>query len=141
MLFPEMPAGMRLEVHTGETEPPRGWLPSEHGYVAAPQLTQELRPMQANNARAVTVLIPVLPGQGIPGVRANCTGLPNAGLTAWRLTLQWDNGERDDVVWTDGLKDLIGSVDDQFADAALAHWHRDRSGQIQASGAFRSDPV
>ena len=130
LLFPEMPAGMRLAVHTGETDPPRGWLPSEHGYVPAPQLSQELRPMSARAARAVTVLIPLAAGQKIPGVQA-C--VPAAGR---QLTLRWDNGERDDIAWTSGLKAMIGAVGDQFTDGSLAHWQRDRAGQILASAIF-----
>jgi len=136
MLFPEMPAGMRLVVHEGETEPPRGWLPDEHGYVPAPQLTQELRPMKSHGARIVTVLIPVSPGRETPGVQARFSGVPNAGVVPCRLTLQWDNGDRDDVVWTAALKDMIGAVDDQFTDGSLAHWHRNAAGVIQAREVF-----
>ncbi len=136
MLFPQMPDGMRLAVHAGENDPPRGWLPSEHGYVPAPQLTQELRPMSAHTAHAVTILIPLTPGQARPGVQARCATVPNAGLTPWRLTLQWDHGERDDIVWTDGLREMIGTVDDQFTTGALAHWQRNTAGQIQANAIF-----
>jgi len=131
MLFPGMPAGMRLSVHEGEKEPPRGWLPSAQGYITAPQLTQELRPMSAWDARAVTVLIPVPGGQPMPGVKARLTE-----SAPWRLTLEWDSGERDDVVWTPGLRQMIGAVDDQFTDGSLAHWSRDRAGRIQASAIF-----
>ena len=136
MLFPQMPAGMRLAVHAGEKDPPRGWLPSAHGYVAAPQLTQELRPMSAHTVKVVTVLIPVLAGQPVPGVQARCVAVPNAGLTPWQLTLRWEHGGRDDVIWADGLAEMIGTVDGQFTTGALAHWQRDAAGQIKSHAIF-----
>ena len=92
--------------------------------------------MTSHGARTVTVLRPVPPGRKTPGVQARCSGVPNAGLVPCRLTLQWDDGDRDDVVWTSALKDMIGTVDDQFTDGSLAHWHRDSSGVIQARAVF-----
>ncbi len=138
MLFPGMPAGMRLAVHEGENDPPRGWLPAEGGYITAPQLAQELRPMRSREATCVTVLIPVASGSKIPAVKARLGGVTGTDAPPWRLTLEWGSGERDDLVWTSGFKHMIGAVDDLFTDGSLAHWTRDPTGLIQARAVFDS---
>ena len=100
--------------------------------------SDDLRPMRSREASCVTVLIPVASGSKLPGVTARLGGVAGANGPPWRLTLQWENGERDDVVWTPGFKHMIGAVDDLFTDGSLAHWTRDPAGLIQARVVFDS---
>ncbi|MEI6519204.1 MAG: heparinase II/III family protein [bacterium] len=136
MLFPGMPEGVRMSLHEGEMEPPRGWLPSSNGYIKAPQLTQELSMEQMHELSFVTVLIPVSPGMPIPDVEACVSSLTEENSYPKQLTLRWKDNITDEIVWTKGLKRMIDEVDGVITDGTLLHLIHNNDNEIEIAAVF-----
>ena len=128
LLFPLAPEGARMSLHQGEKDPPRGWLPGEKGYVAAPQLCLKVAPAPAVS-HWVTVLAPFR-GSRAPELEAEAD-MADSG----RLVLRWAGGETDTVLWLSRLARALGSADGIETDAGLLHLRRDPGGKITAGAA------
>ena len=136
MLFPVLPEGWSAAVHTGETNPPRGFVSSlrvEHGEdipnsgdpIPAPQLCLSLAPMRGPRAEFVSVLVPFR-GSAAPGVRAE--GRAATLVRPGSLRLSWADGRTDEWVWSYRLDLGLGLFGRFDTDAALMHIARDASG-------------
>jgi hypothetical protein len=116
LLFPLRPAGARLEVHEGERDPLRGWLPGRGEYVAAPQVSLVVDPVPAGWTDLAAVLVPFTGGRP-PQVTAEARHSGGAN----RITLRWDDGTTDDLFWTGGLARAVGTQDGFETDGSLVH--------------------
>lgn len=125
LLFPLQPGGARLQVHEGERDPLRGWLPGRGEYVAAPQVCLLVDPVPAGWTDLAAVLIPFT-GDRPPEVAAEA---PSPGGVN-RLTLRWDDGTADELFWTGCLARAVGVQDDFETDASLVHVATDPHGAI-----------
>lgn len=127
LLFPLVVPGMRLTVHEGEMNPPRGWLQGDGVYVTAPQLCLSTPKIEPLNAALLTVLVPFR-GPDAPEVTAAATTDEATGTQTLRL--RWPDGTRDEFVATPRLESAINTVGDLTTDAALVHLRRDRDGAV-----------
>ncbi len=118
----QAPDNARLQLHEGETEPPRGWIRdvNHFGGRPAPQLSLVCSPWQGYMETLVTLLIP-FPGTAEPEVEASVEpGDAMQGRPA-RLTLEWPDGNRETVTWTAGLDSMLGTVDEGETDGVLLY--------------------
>ena len=142
MLFPVMPEGATIEVHEGEHDPARGWLAAEWAktWVPAPQVSVKAADFGPWYDDFATVLIPYA-GAEAPCVKA--TGCVPRGEEvplderAGNLTLTWEDGSVDRVLWTRSLKAPIGANRDIETDAALVHLGRGSNGEMNTALAHR----
>ncbi|MFP4176875.1 MAG: heparinase II/III family protein [Candidatus Brocadiia bacterium] len=154
MLFPRLADNMTLSVKKGQMDPFRGWIGTgrearpmleEAGvfddpelaewkgrsYAPAPQVCAVAEPMNGYNDTMVTVLVP-FEGQNAPGLEVdsvNCDAL-SSGTVGGNITLQWEDGTRDTVVWTPELKTGIGEYKDVLTDGCVLHTRQSAEGEI-----------
>jgi hypothetical protein len=124
LLFPLRPPGARLEVHEGEREPLRGWLPGQGQCVPAPQVSLVVDPAPAGWADLAAVLVPFA-GQHPPRVEAEAAASGGAN----RLTLRWPDGTIDALYWTGCLTRSVGTQEGFETDASLVHLTRQPDGR------------
>ncbi len=114
-----------LELHEGETSPPRGWIRDAHRYVGtpAPQVSLACRPWNGHMETLVTVLVPYR-GSALPQAETTVAignvmqGKPSS------LTLSWADGTRETLVWTAGLESMLGSTEEGETDGVLLYRRR-----------------
>jgi hypothetical protein len=136
MLFPVLADGWTSALHTGETDPPRGFvsqLHNQHGEeipnfgqpIPASQLCLSLTPMRGARAEFVSVLVPFR-GTVTPKVQA--VGRPATLVQPGTLGLTWGDGHTDDFIWSYRLDIGLGQGDRFDTDASLVHIARDAAG-------------
>lgn len=138
MLFPVMPESATIEVHEGEHNPARGWLAGEWAktWVPAPQVSVKCGDEGPWYDDFATVLIPYT-GTETPCVKAaGC--LPQSESVplderAGNLTLTWEDGSVDKLLWTRALKSPIGANSNIETDAALVHLSLDADGETKTA--------
>ncbi len=116
LLFPLRPAGSILQVHEGEEDPVRGWLPGEGYYVPAPQVSLLVAPVPAGWTELAAVLVPFR-GAEPPEVTAAADSRKGVN----RLLLRWGDGSSDELLWTGSLARAIDSADGLETDGGLVH--------------------
>ena len=116
LLFPLRPAGSILQVHEGEEDPVRGWLPGEGCYVPAPQVSLLVAPVPAWWTELAAVLVPFR-GAEPPKVAAAADSRKGVN----RLLLRWGDGSSDELLWTGSLARAIDSADGLETDGGLVH--------------------
>jgi hypothetical protein len=126
LLFPLMSPAMRLSVHAGEHNPPRGWLPGKGECVPASQLTLFRAKMTERYAELVTVLIPFA-GEA-PAVTASARKTDSQRPAS--LTLAWGDGTMDELCWTYRGIFMLGAAGEYETDGGLLHLRRDVSGKV-----------
>ncbi|OGV73167.1 MAG: hypothetical protein A2340_13490 [Lentisphaerae bacterium RIFOXYB12_FULL_60_10] len=139
MVFPVLPDGCRGTVHTGEADPPRGFVsdlytefgedvPNRGRPLAAPQLCLALAPMSSGRAEFVSVLVPFR-GRTPPAVQATARAatLKEPGS----LQLDWADGRRDSLVWGYRLDIGLGERPGYDTDASLVHVTHDAAGGVR----------
>lgn len=137
ILFPACPPGLTAHLHTGEMNPPRGWvseLYSEWGEdvpncgkpIPAPMLSLTVNPLAGARAEFVSVLIP-FQGKAAPLVRA--TAEPATLTRPGHLNLAWPDGSMDDYTWTYRFDVGLGAHGAWETDASLLYVTRDPAGR------------
>jgi len=139
-LFPTLDAETALNVHCGEKEPVRGWLPTDDGLQPAAQLCLS-RPLPGQYAEWVTMLIPFR-GENAPEVRCRVTRPDPQFLT--RLELEWGDGSTDTVTWAHRFFQPIGQCG--FRTDAPLVWEHTAKGEECArvthfGSRFEPDPT
>lgn len=131
-LFPLVPEGTVMSLHEGQTDPPRGWLAGERGYVPAPQLclSVESEPGWLDFA---TVFVPYR-GKEAPDISASV----RSGR-CWELAIEWADGSSDLVYWTGRLARALGDLPGIETDAGLVHIRRPADGR--AAGGLVVDGI
>jgi hypothetical protein len=160
--FAKLAGGMALALHEGETEPPRGWITtrskargdlrragvfdtplgrqwSDRTYMPAPQVAAIATPMQGFAETLVSVFLPFA-GDAAPQVTSELSGpvaAANPPSLAGGLTLNWPDGTRDALAWSDALAAPLFRValpDGEIeTDACLLHQQYAASGQRLAT--------
>lgn len=127
MLFPLCSAeNMEMSLHEGESDPLRGWLHAPFRTTQpAPQLCLTV-PRVRPHLQMATVLLPFA-GHTPPAVTVESDGQVR-GLS-W-VTLTWDDGRRDTVVWSDSLETAIDEHIDFRTDASLVYLQKDETGAV-----------
>ena len=125
LLFPLRPGGSTLQLHEGERDPLRGWLPGQGACVPAPQVCLLVDPAPAGSTDVATVLVP-FGGRCAPQVVAEGSG----GNGVNRLELSWDDGSTDEILWTGCLARAVDAQADLATDGSLVHLTRQADGRI-----------
>ena len=127
MLFPLCSAeNVEMSLHEGERDPLRGWLHAPFRAIQpAPQLCLTV-PRVRPHFQMATVLLPFA-GRTPPAVAVESDG-DVRGLS--RVTLTWDDGRSDAVVWSDTLETAIDEHSDFRTDASLVYLQRDETGAV-----------
>jgi hypothetical protein len=128
MLFPAAPAGAKLRSHEGETSPLRGWLPTDHGLVPAPQLSMFCPRLLDRQAQFVTVLVPFV-GSQAPSIAAEMHPLSANAVRG--LSLRWPDGTSEQLYWTDRLSSPLGRQAQFDTDAMMLHLLQDSGGKLR----------
>lgn len=127
MLVPIRPAGSQFEVHEGEEDPVRGWVPGDGQHHPAPQVVLNTPVMEQQHEYYVTVLIPYK-GDTPPAVKVESKSpMGQAGFV--RLT--WADGSEDTVYWSCNFNMMLGQWPDFETDASLVHVRKDANGKVQ----------
>jgi hypothetical protein len=134
MLFPFGAEDLTMSLHAGTKDPIRGWLPSSEGFVAAPQLVLEQRPMAATWIDLVTLLIP-FEGVQPPEVTTRATAW-RTDHRFWQVTLNWPDGTAEEVRWTYRVNHMIGADGEVNTDGSLLYLCRDASGHVRNGSVF-----
>lgn len=122
LLFAQHPTEALFTMHRGEDNPPRGWLPGQGEYVAAPQICLNLPKRDNWVTHLATVLIP-FKGPEAPGVRIAESISPDEkgyGL----IRLEWDNGDQDELWWKPKINSALDDVGPFVTDGAMVYLHR-----------------
>lgn len=111
---------MAAEIHEGETDPIRGWLPLDAfgGRTPAPQLTftGQTQPV----AEVATLLLPFV-GDTPPSFTVRPVETDSSLVQAFQI--DWDGGESDFIAIQQGFSRMIGDCGPLSTDAALAAVH------------------
>ncbi len=162
--FAKLPAGMELTVHEGETDPPRGWITTRskaqgdlrragvfeqpkmkewanRSYAPAPQVAGVAAPMQGFGESIVSVFVPF--EEEPPTIRPSVDGPIAADFPQsmrGRLEIEWSNGTRDLLAWSDRLAQPLIRVDDNgkevLTDGCFLHLQKDADGSPVAGTAL-----
>ncbi len=130
MLFAQPTKGLQFFIHEGEMDPCLGWIADENDYpIPAPHLQAILPEQDPWRTELVTVLIPFSGGKA-PGVTVM---EQEKFLDHGRVTLQWDDGSTDTVLWTPRLMTALECAGSVQTDAALVHLHTGAGGTVQSA--------
>jgi len=126
MLFPLASPEMTLSMHTGEQNPPRGWLPGKDCFLPAPQLTLSCEKMAGHYAELVTVLVPFAGETPVVKMTAQKTD----GQHPASLTLTWGDGTVDELWWTYRGIIMLGAIGEYETDGGLLYQQRNAAGAV-----------
>jgi hypothetical protein len=126
MLVPIRPEGSRFEVHEGEEEPPRGWVPGEGVHLPAPQVVLNTPTMHRQHEYYVTVLVPYA---GTDGPKVTVEAKSPMGQTGF-VRLTWADGSQDTVYWACNFNMMLGKWPDFETDGSLVHVRTDAAGKV-----------
>lgn len=134
ILCPIRPEGSRLELHSGETAPLRGWVPDplrrwdRNGgtQLPAPQVVINTPHMQRQHDYCVSVLVPYA-DHATPHVEVESQS--PLGQTGY-VRLRWDDGTEDAVYWACNFNMMLGKWPDFETDASLVHLRKDANGTV-----------
>lgn len=152
--FAKIAGGMKFAIHEGETDPIRGWITTrskakgdlrragvfeqppgsewvDRTYMPAPQISGVAPTMQGFSEGLVSVFVP-FSGDTPPTPVSTVSG-PIAGedpqSTAGGLRLDWPDGTRDQLFWSDELDyPLFRTADGCETDANVLHLRYDADG-------------
>ncbi len=134
MLFPLLPDGASLSIHSGERNPLRGWIPTDKGCAPAPQLVVEWKPMAAFEAEIATLIIP-FSGVNPPAPSAKAERFPG-GINCRRLEIGWADNSRDEIYWTPRLDQRIEAESGFATDGSLLHLRKTDEGEFAGGAVF-----
>jgi hypothetical protein len=125
------PENAVLELHEGETDPPRGWVRDYRRFAGlpAPQLSVACHPWEGHMETLVTLFVPFC-GTEVPEVEAAVTLGNVMHGQPYGLTLTWADGARETLAWTAGLESMLGATDMGETDGVLLY--RREGGAIAA---------
>lgn len=131
MLFPLVLPNTVITKHEGERDPMRGWVTTEWGRACspAPMLRVTSPKFDPWNGHMATVIVP-FKGATPPRVTATSepAGSDGPGREAGLVTLQWEDGTTDRIIWTRRLAHAINAQRGVDTDASLVHMRHDAKG-------------
>ena len=126
LLTPIRPDGSLYEVHTGETDPLRGWVPGNEKHHPAPQVVLNTPRMQRQHDYCVSVLVPYR-GQNVPEVTVDAKS--PMGQTGY-VRMRWADGTEDTVYWACNFGMMLGTWPDFETDSSLVHLRKNVAGEV-----------
>jgi len=126
LLTPIRPEGSQYEIHEGEAEPLRGWVPGEGAHHPSPQLVLNTSRMERQHDYYVSILTPFR-GQQAPAVTVEAKS--PMGQTGY-IRLHWADGTEDAVYWGCNFGMMLGTQPGFETDSSLVHLRKDAAGQV-----------